>query len=67
MSIPDDTVTPTPDEVPDPVAATAPAAPAAPDDDTTDDTDGDTADGRAPGDEGTILPIPGNRASTGFA
>ncbi|WP_163276394.1 hypothetical protein [Cellulomonas iranensis] len=33
MSVPDDTVTPTPDEVPDPVKATAPQAPPAPDED----------------------------------
>ncbi|GIG40668.1 hypothetical protein [Cellulomonas phragmiteti] len=30
MSVPDDTVTPTPDEVPDPVEATAPQADPAP-------------------------------------
>jgi len=32
MSVPDDNVTPTPDEVPDPVDATAPQAPPAPED-----------------------------------
>lgn len=68
MTVPDDTVTPTPDEVPDPVVATAPDAPAARDDAAPDDDlQGGTVDGKAPGDEGTVLPIPGNRASTGFA
>lgn len=33
MSVPDDTVTPTPDEVPDPVEATAPHADPAPGED----------------------------------
>ncbi|MCC2314220.1 hypothetical protein [Cellulomonas xiejunii] len=37
MSVPDDTVTPTPDEVPDPVTATAPHAPPAPEDAVGDD------------------------------
>ncbi|UZN03025.1 hypothetical protein [Cellulomonas sp. S1-8] len=32
MSVPDDTVTPMPDEVPDPVSATEPTADPAPDD-----------------------------------
>lgn len=35
MSVPDDTVTPTPDEVPDPVDATAPQADPAPGEDET--------------------------------
>ncbi|MCC2336138.1 hypothetical protein [Cellulomonas wangsupingiae] len=57
MSVPDDTVTPTPDEVPDPVDATAPRAKPAP---------GEDEDAQ-PAEQGTILPIPGNRASGGFA
>lgn len=53
MSVPDDTVTPTPDEVPDPVTATAPQADPAPDDD---------ADNRGlPVIEETILPKDGSR------
>ncbi|MBF0688451.1 MAG: hypothetical protein IR158_11900 [Cellulomonas sp.] len=67
MSVPDDTATPTPDDTtaetpdafPDPVTATAPEADPAPDEDQ-DAT-------RQPADQGTILPVPGNRASTGFA
>jgi len=57
MSVPDDTVTPAPDEVPDPVEATAPQAEPAPGED----------EAGLPAEEGTILPIPGNRAGSGFA
>ena len=57
MSVPDDTVTPTPDEVPDPVATTAPRAEPAPGEDEDAQLD----------EQGTILPIPGNRAGSGFA
>ncbi|MCC2314216.1 hypothetical protein [Cellulomonas xiejunii] len=56
---PDDTAVPTPDGVPDPVTSTAPQAQPAPDED-----QGAT---RQPADQGTILPVPGNRASTGVA
>ncbi len=58
MSVPDDAVTPTPDEVPDPVEATAPRADPPPDDDPA----------GLPGDEeGTILPVPGNRMGNGVS
>ncbi|ADG76128.1 hypothetical protein Cfla_3247 [Cellulomonas flavigena DSM 20109] len=63
MSVPDDRATPAPDEVPDAVTATAPAADPAPDD----ALDDAPADAGTPGEEGTVLPVPGNRASTGFA
>ena len=52
MSVPDDNVTPTPDEVPDPVDATAPQAPPAPDDPVADTPE--DASGRA--DEKGVLP-----------
>ena len=68
MSVPDDTVTPTPDEVPDPVRATAPAADPAPDDAPDSPLPHEQAvDDTRPGVDGTVLPVPGNRASTGFA
>ncbi|MBO0898971.1 hypothetical protein J1G42_03150 [Cellulomonas sp. zg-ZUI222] len=57
MSVPDDAVTPTPDEVPDPVEATAPRADPPPDEDLT----------GQPDEEGTILPVPGNRGGNGVA
>ena len=67
MSHPDDTATPTPDdaavpaagEAPDPVAATAPDAEPAPDEVEQEDV--------LPGEGSAILPVPGNRATTGFA
>ncbi|GIG40667.1 hypothetical protein [Cellulomonas phragmiteti] len=62
MSVPDDTVTPTPHEVPDPVEATAPTADPALDD----APDDALPDGTEPGDPGTVQ-IPGNRAGSGFA
>lgn len=60
MSTPDDSATPATDEVPDPVVATSPQADPAPDD----TPDEDYPDGPP---ESPVLPIPGNRASTGFA
>ena len=57
MSVPDDPTTPTPDEVPDPVLATAPVAEPAPHD--------VPPDAPTPGEEGTVLPLPRNRASSG--
>ncbi|MBF0688455.1 MAG: hypothetical protein IR158_11920 [Cellulomonas sp.] len=52
MSVPDDNVTPTPDEVPDPVDTTAPQAPPAPDDPEVDTPEDES--GRA--DEKGVLP-----------